>query len=75
MASFSIRQARIGDEDAIYALLYGLAAYEKLLWRFYVTREDVVVPPFSQEVAISNAPQSENGAFVIPAIAAGGDDE
>ena len=40
-----------------------------------VTREDVVVPPFSQEVAISNAPQSENGAFVIPAIAAGGDDE
>ena len=41
MTSFSIRQARIGDEDAIYSLLYGLAEYEKLLWRFYVTREAV----------------------------------
>ena len=39
-----------------------------------VTRDDVVVAPFSQEVAISNAPQSENGAFVIPAITAGGDE-
>jgi aspartyl-tRNA(Asn)/glutamyl-tRNA(Gln) amidotransferase subunit C len=40
-----------------------------------VTRDDVVVPSLSQELAISNAPQSENGAFVIPAIGAGGDDE
>ena len=39
-----------------------------------VTRDDVVVPPFSQEVAISNAPQSERGAFVIPQIVGGGDD-
>ena len=42
MSGLSIRPAKPGDEDAIYALLYGLAAYEKLLWRFYVTREDVV---------------------------------
>jgi GNAT superfamily N-acetyltransferase len=42
LASFTIRQARSGDEDAIYALLYGLAEYEKLLFRFFVTREDVV---------------------------------
>jgi aspartyl-tRNA(Asn)/glutamyl-tRNA(Gln) amidotransferase subunit C len=39
-----------------------------------VTRDDVVVPSLSQDAAISNAPQSENGAFVIPAITAGGDD-
>jgi len=42
MSTFSIRKARPGDEDAIHALLHGLAEYEKLLWRFYVTREDVV---------------------------------
>ena len=39
-----------------------------------VTREDVVVAPLSQDEAISNAPQAENGAFVIPAISAGGDE-
>jgi aspartyl-tRNA(Asn)/glutamyl-tRNA(Gln) amidotransferase subunit C len=39
-----------------------------------VTRDDVVVPPFSQVVAVSNAPQSEGGAFVIPQIVGGGDD-
>ena len=39
-----------------------------------VTREDVVVPSLSQSDAISNAPQAENGAFVIPAITAGGDE-
>ncbi|MGA7675254.1 MAG: GNAT family N-acetyltransferase [Rhizomicrobium sp.] len=38
----NIRPARPGDEDAIYRLLHGLAEYEKLLWRFFVTREDVV---------------------------------
>jgi len=40
-----------------------------------VTRADVIIPSFSQEVAISNAPQSEHGAFVIPQIVGGGDDE
>lgn len=39
-----------------------------------VTREDVVVPSFSQEVAIANAPQSQDGAFLIPRITGGGDD-
>jgi aspartyl-tRNA(Asn)/glutamyl-tRNA(Gln) amidotransferase subunit C len=39
-----------------------------------VTRPDVAIPPFPQEVAIANAPQSENGAFVIPKIVGGGDD-
>ena len=38
----NIRPARPGDEDAIYSLLYGLAEYEKLLWRFHVTRDTVV---------------------------------
>ena len=42
MSGFLIRKARTGDEDAIYRLLYGLAEYEKLLWRFHVTREEVV---------------------------------
>ena len=39
-----------------------------------VAREDIVRPSFTQEVAISNAPQSEGGAFVIPQIVSGGDD-
>jgi GNAT superfamily N-acetyltransferase len=42
MSALSIRKARTGDEDAIYRLLHGLAEYEKLLWRFHVTREAVV---------------------------------
>jgi GNAT superfamily N-acetyltransferase len=41
MSTFSIRPAKIGDEDTIYALLHGLAEYEKLLFRFFVTREAV----------------------------------
>lgn len=39
-----------------------------------VTRPDVARPSFPQEVAIANAPASENGAFVIPQIVGGGDD-
>ena len=39
-----------------------------------VTRDDVVKPSFPQDVAVSNAPASENGAFVIPQIVGGGDD-
>jgi GNAT superfamily N-acetyltransferase len=41
MSTLSIRPARPGDEDVIYSLLYGLAEYEKLLFRFFVTRETV----------------------------------
>ena len=39
-----------------------------------VTRDDVVVAPLPQDVAVMNAPQSEGGAFVIPQIVGGGDD-
>jgi len=40
--TFLIRTAGSGDEEAIYRLLYGLAEYEKLLGRFFVTREAVI---------------------------------
>jgi aspartyl-tRNA(Asn)/glutamyl-tRNA(Gln) amidotransferase subunit C len=39
-----------------------------------VTRPDVVTPSFPQHVAVMNAPQSEDGAFVIPQIIGGGDE-
>jgi aspartyl-tRNA(Asn)/glutamyl-tRNA(Gln) amidotransferase subunit C len=39
-----------------------------------VTRDDIVIPPLSQETAVMNAPQSEGGAFVIPQIVGGGDE-
>ena len=39
-----------------------------------VTRADVVSSSFSQDVAVMNAPQAENGAFVIPQIVGGGDE-
>ena len=39
-----------------------------------VTREDIAKASFAQDVAISNAPQSEGGAFVIPQIVGGGDE-
>jgi aspartyl-tRNA(Asn)/glutamyl-tRNA(Gln) amidotransferase subunit C len=39
-----------------------------------VTRPDVVTPSFSQEVAVMNAPQAEDGAFLIPQIVGGGDE-
>ena len=39
-----------------------------------VTRGDIVVPSLPQDVAVSNAPLAEKGAFVIPQIVGGGDD-
>jgi len=39
-----------------------------------VTRPDVITPSFPQHVAVMNAPQAENGAFVIPQIVGGGDE-
>ncbi len=41
MTALSIRAAQPGDEDFVYATLYGLADYEKLLHRFFVTRENI----------------------------------
>lgn len=42
MSTLSIRAARAGDEELVYAVLYGLADYEKLLYRFFVTRETIM---------------------------------
>jgi len=41
MSALSIRPARAGDEELVYAVLYGLADYEKLLYRFFVTHETI----------------------------------
>lgn len=38
-----------------------------------VMREDVEEASFTQEEALSNAPKSEDGSFLIPAILGGGD--
>jgi len=40
-----------------------------------VTRDDVMRPGLSQEDALRNAPQAEDGAFVIPRIVGPGSDE
>ncbi len=42
MTSLSIRPARLGDEDTIFALLYELADYEKLLDKFHITKDVVL---------------------------------
>lgn len=39
-----------------------------------VMREDVNEPSFTQEEALMNAPESRDGAFVVPAILGGGDE-
>jgi aspartyl-tRNA(Asn)/glutamyl-tRNA(Gln) amidotransferase subunit C len=39
-----------------------------------VTREDVVVPGLPRDTALMNAPAKQDGAFLIPQIAGGGDD-
>lgn len=39
--TLSIRSAHSGDEDLVYAVLYGLAEYEKLVHRLLVTRETI----------------------------------
>ena len=41
-ASFSIRSARMGDEDILVSLLRDFAAYEKQSHIFKLTREIVV---------------------------------
>ena len=38
-----------------------------------IMREDVEQPGFTQEQALANAPQAQDGSFVIPAILGGGD--
>ena len=39
-----------------------------------VMREDVEVPGFTQEVALSNAPTQQDGCFLIPSILGEGGD-
>ena len=39
-----------------------------------VMREDVEKPSFTQEVALENAPQSQDGCFLIPSILGEGGD-
>ena len=39
-----------------------------------VMREDVEVPGFTQEVALSNAPKQQDGCFLIPSILGEGGD-
>jgi aspartyl-tRNA(Asn)/glutamyl-tRNA(Gln) amidotransferase subunit C len=39
-----------------------------------VTRGDAIVPGLSREVALMNAPEQQDGAFLIPQITGGGDD-
>jgi GNAT superfamily N-acetyltransferase len=48
VSDFLIRAGRKGDEEAIYLLLYDLAAYEKLLDRFKITR-DVIARDYLSE--------------------------
>ncbi|MGC9953259.1 MAG: GNAT family N-acetyltransferase [Rhizomicrobium sp.] len=64
LASFSIRPAKLGDEDAIYALLYGLAEYEKLLWRFHVTRETIARDYLCDDPLIHAELAFDDGQFV-----------
>ncbi len=40
-----------------------------------VTRDDVVVLGLDSETALMNAPAAQDGAFLIPRITGGGDDE
>ncbi|NTW28296.1 MAG: Asp-tRNA(Asn)/Glu-tRNA(Gln) amidotransferase subunit GatC [Coriobacteriia bacterium] len=66
----------LGHIDEIQRLdLAGVEPMAHAIEVVNVTRPDVARPSFPQAVAISNAPLAENGAFVIPQITGGGDDE
>jgi GNAT superfamily N-acetyltransferase len=49
MSVLSIRPAKSGDEDLIFALLYELADYEKLLDKFHITRDVITRDYISAE--------------------------
>jgi aspartyl-tRNA(Asn)/glutamyl-tRNA(Gln) amidotransferase subunit C len=64
----------LGHIDAIQQLdLTGVEPTAHPLDVVNVTREDVTRPGLSREDALLNAPQSEDGAFVIPRIVGPGD--
>jgi len=48
VSGFSIRSARAGDEEIVFALLHELADYEKLLDRFHIT-QDVITRDYLGE--------------------------
>jgi aspartyl-tRNA(Asn)/glutamyl-tRNA(Gln) amidotransferase subunit C len=66
----------LGHIDSIQQLdLEGVEPTAHPLEVVNVTRGDVVKPGLSREDALRNAPQAEDGAFVIPQIVGpGGDD-
>ncbi|MBU6299136.1 MAG: GNAT family N-acetyltransferase, partial [Alphaproteobacteria bacterium] len=64
MTALSIRPAQAGDEDFVYATLYGLAEYEKLLHRFFVSRETIARDYFCANPLIHCALAFEDGRHV-----------
>ena len=68
--------AILGHIDTIQQLdLENVAPMAHAVAMVNVTRPDVVTPGLSREAAIMNAPESQNGAFLIPQITGGGDEE
>ena len=66
----------LGHIDAIQKLdLEGVEPTEHPLDVCNVTRADEVRPGLSRDDALKNAPESEDGAFVIPRIVGPGGDE
>ena len=65
----------LGHIDEIQRLdLAGVEPMAHAIKVVNVTRADVTTPSFPQHVAVMNAPQAEDGAFVIPQIVGGGDE-
>lgn len=54
--------------------LAGVEPMEHPIPTVNVTRDDVEVPCLAREVALMNAPEAQDGAFVIPQIVGGGED-
>jgi len=67
--------AILGYIDQIQQLdLTGVEPMEHPIPSINVTREDLVRPGLSREAALLNAPEAEDGAFVIPQIVGGGEE-
>lgn len=65
----------LGHIDTIRQLdLEGVEPMTHAVPTVNVVREDCVRPGLSRELALKNAPEAENGAFVIPQIVGGGDE-
>lgn len=65
----------LGHIDAIQQLdLEGVEPMTHAVPMVNETRDDVVRPCLPRELALKNAPQAEDGAFVIPRIVGAGDE-